>query len=107
MGFYINPKEMEKEDWLERHGRCVGFVGEGSPPPFRTFIERGEVPVVLVWNVFPTGSFTAAGVAYSEEEYKLFTSPSDRRSRKVYAVPVDKIVEECPEVAPYLPKEEL
>lgn len=85
MGYYINPKGMSKEQWLEKHGTKV----MDTPSLFKLATSTGRVPVILVDN----GFFTAAAVAFSEEEYKVFTDPKDSRPRKVYTVPVNDLVE--------------
>lgn len=74
MGCYINPLGMSKEQWLLIRARPTQ-----SPGP----ITETEVPVVLVDN----GGFTAAGVAYDEEELRRFNNPRDPRPRVWFQVP--------------------
>ena len=54
MGFYVNPPDMTKEEWLQKHGQ----VTETPAWP----VPEGTILVCLVKN--PT--FTAAGIAYCE-----------------------------------------
>lgn len=69
MGYYINPEEMSKEEWLE-------LFGEPLDPTDRPCLPQCHA-VCLVDN----GGFTAAGVAYSEDERKAFARPDGRRKR--------------------------
>ncbi len=63
MGCYINPSEMTKEKWLEKYGQVT--VTPAWPAP------EGTIPVCLIDN----GPFTAAGICYSEREFKEFAAP--------------------------------
>lgn len=72
MGYYINPKDQSKEDWLQRHGIPVSrdemdlvnnWKGDGA-----------VVPVCWVDN----GGFTAAGIAYDPNEVKAFRHEDGR-----------------------------
>lgn len=76
MGYYINPKDMSKEEWLAVHGVEV--------PAFRPFDERpsNALPVCLVNNVGL--GFTAAGVAYDAREQDHFADPKDWRPRRYF-----------------------
>lgn len=73
MGCYINPESMTKEAWLARNGRH-------TPQPCA--VTEEYVPVCLVDN----GDFTAAAVAYSEDEKRRFAEP-DGRPRFWFQVP--------------------
>jgi hypothetical protein len=88
MGYYINPHNMTKEEWLIRNGRSISSY---------TKVEAGEYPVCLVDN----GLFTAAGIAYSQDEAMAFARP-DGRPKRWYAVPRDKLIEVEPSVAKVL-----
>ncbi|KKK81168.1 hypothetical protein LCGC14_2816160 [marine sediment metagenome] len=89
MGYYINPEHCTKEGWLDSYGESV-YPPDGLrwPPP------NGKVLVCLIKN--PT--FTAAGIAYCEEEFRVFLSYRDPRLRKWYTVPRAHIIAVCPEV---------
>ena len=65
MGCYINPRDMDKEEWLRLHGETT----QGPTP-----ITETHVPVCLVDN----GPFTAAGVAFNEREVQAFSYPDGR-----------------------------
>ena len=80
MGCYVNPKLESKESWLKREGNKVSQVSWDNLP-------EGTLPVVVMNNRF----FTAAGVAYSEDELKAFTDPSDHRHKEFYYVDVEKL----------------
>ncbi len=91
MGFYINPKDTTKEFWLQKYGElAISISKEG-------FKNRpsGKLPVILVDN----GGFMAAGICYSEEEYKAFTHPEDKRPRTLYFVDEEKLLEVCPDLS--------
>lgn len=84
MGEYINPREITKEQFLQREGRLIKGPDQ---------VEPGELPVCLVNN----GPFTAAGIAYDEQEIQAFTVPSDSRPKQWYGVSYEKL-------APYMSK---
>lgn len=86
MGYYINPRDMSKEQWLKIHGRPIN--AEDIP----TETMDKEMPVCLVSN----GAFTAAAICYCEEEWEEFRSPRDFRPKEWYMVPRDKLREFYP-----------
>lgn len=89
MGVYVNPKKGTKEDWLMKNGRRVCVIwSEVTLPEFKSFTEKGELPVILVNN----GTFTAAGVAFNEQEYEMMTeSERDTRPKILFAAPKKKL----------------
>jgi len=91
MGCYINPRNMTKEHFLGQFEMISGptDVWTGCIPTFEEFSKKGAVPVVLIDN----GMFTAAGVAFNEDEYDVFTRKGDVREREVYSVPVKDLNE--------------
>lgn len=89
MGRYINPKILTKEEWLHTHGTPVRAA------PLSAIAENGCLPVCLVDN----GPFTAAGICYNDRELKAFQSPDDWRLKEWYMVPVERLLEVCPELA--------
>lgn len=80
MGCYVNPKNESKEEFLQREGRRVSVIDAA--------ITETEMPVCLVSN----GFFTAAGVAFSEDELATFARP-DGRSKTWYMVSQAKLLE--------------
>lgn len=90
MGFYINPPDNNKEQWLKANGQQV------DPEIIEDFWSskkvRTHLPVCWVDN----GPFTAAGIAFSPDETKAFMHPCGRPKRW-YLVPREKLV-------PYYPK---
>jgi hypothetical protein len=86
MGYYINPPDLTKEAWLQEYGQVT--TTPAWPAPVDT------VMVCLVDN----GPFTAAAIAYCEEEFNEFSAPSDPRPRIWYYVPIDDIVRVEPRV---------
>lgn len=89
MGCYINPKNNgDKEYWLNSHGTKI--VRENID----SFKDRpeGKLPVILLDN----GLFHAAGVAFSQEEWEVFSNPSDSRPKKYFYVPISELKEVSP-----------
>jgi hypothetical protein len=82
MGFYVNPPNEEKEAFLEREGLEV-------PKADWDKIPQDSFAVILINN----GNFTAAGIAYDEDEYKVFTDKEDRRPKKIFIVKKSKLKE--------------
>ncbi len=78
MGIYINPPNCTKEQFLNVNAIQI------SIKEFLNFdISNKEMSlVVLVDN----GPFTAAAVAYNDEERKAFTAFDDFRPKKFYKV---------------------
>ncbi|MDP3697058.1 MAG: hypothetical protein Q8R55_03425 [Candidatus Taylorbacteria bacterium] len=85
MGFYVNPRNESKESFLQREGICAPSDRKISWES----VPAGFLPVSLVNN----GSFTAAAIAYSEDELDEFTSSDDPRPRKLYLVKIEKLLE--------------
>ena len=86
MGCYVNPENETKEEFLEREGREVitDFVSSN----YKFLKQEGKLPVVLCDN----GSFTAAGVAYTEREFECFVR-YDNRPKRIFIVPIEKLKE--------------
>jgi hypothetical protein len=84
MGYYINPPDMTKEQWLKLHGDevTVGYVQRNT--------DANLVPVCLVDN----GSHTAAGIAYDKRELEAFLYP-DSRPKRWFMVAREKLVPFC------------
>lgn len=76
MGFYVNPKNMEKEEFLIKYGTKIGI------PSLDFDFSCGSLPVCWVHN----GAFTAAGIAYSKRELQAFTLPTDTRPKQWFLV---------------------
>jgi hypothetical protein len=75
MGYYINPKNCTKEQYLAEHARQV------STGYARDHIAGDDVLVCLVDN----GPFTAAAIAHDDRERDAFMIP-DHRPKKWYAM---------------------
>lgn len=81
MGIYINPRDMSKEQWLTENG---------TPMPKPSDHRAGDdVAVCLVDN----GTFSAAAVAYSQDELDAFSYEDDQRPKKWFSVPISKLIE--------------
>lgn len=85
MGFYVNPKGGTKEAFLKEKGVEV-------PIAELSFEERpkGTLPVIWINN---NDVFSAAGVAFSNEELAAFTDFRDRRPKRCYYVEIDDLIE--------------
>jgi hypothetical protein len=76
LGYYINPPDMTKEQFLATHGRPLGRETI-------SWDNAAELPVCLVDN----GPFTAAAIAYSPEEFQAFNRADDYRPKQWFMVP--------------------
>ena len=84
MGYYINPKDMSKEEFLVRKG----YILDQAP---NTHEADGRTAVCLVDN----GAFTAAAITFSPDELKEFTNPKDYRPKRWYMVKNSDLAEYC------------
>lgn len=78
MGYYVNPLEETKEEWLFKHGKAI--TAAEAREVFNT--QPNYLPVVLVDNFM----FTAAAIAYSPTELEEFIREDDIRPQKIYLV---------------------
>jgi hypothetical protein len=84
MGYYINPPNSSKEQFLKEKGIVIFEVSAGN------YLNDETMPVCLVNN----GGFTAAAIGYSQSEINCFKQP-DGRPKIWYAV-------KRSDLAPYL-----
>ncbi len=86
MGYYINPPDMSKEEWLAKNGI------ECAPETAKAHSMKGStIRVVCLVDNF---EFTAAAIAYTDEERDHFFYPDRsgfQRPRKWYLVEVEKL----------------
>lgn len=82
MGRYLNPKDMTKEEWLEKNAIRLDFIPENHATETHTV-------AVHVDN----GWMTACALAYNQGELQAFKIPEDRRPKVFYLVP-NKLTEE-------------
>ena len=94
MGFYINPPDEHKEDFLNREG----IAAPSNMKLSWQSVPDGYLPVVLINN----GMFTAAGIAYSEDELKAFTRPDDHRPKQIFFVKIEKLLQVSGGLADFL-----
>lgn len=86
---YINPKNMNKEDWLEEN--YEEKYSHLVVPDFRT-ITADRVLVCLVDN----GHFTAAAVVNSQGDFDDFNRISDTRYKVWYLIKRIAVKAVCP-----------
>lgn len=90
MGFYIEDRGGEtKEKFLSRYGRTISDGDTKSL--FRDF---QELPVCISDN----GDFSAAVICYNEREVDRIQAGIGDRMYAWFAVPRDKLCEDCPEL---------
>lgn len=82
MGYYVNPPNETKEVFLNREGLEVPKADWDKVP-------KDSIPVILIQNPM----FTAAAIAYSLPEYKVFIDPDDPRPKKIFIVKKSKLKE--------------
>lgn len=81
MGYYINPPNQTKEQFLAEKAMQI------SKDEFATFeFKRDLVPLCWMDN----GAFSALGIAYNQSEIRAFAAP-DRRIKKFYVVPLETL----------------
>ncbi len=80
MGYYINPPDTTKEAFLSMHGKLL----DGPPT---NYCDGDKLAVCLVDN----GIFTAAAIAYCQEELQEFSRTDDYRPKKWYYVTRDDL----------------
>jgi len=85
-GALITEEAFEtKEEWLENHG---ALITEEAFESIQYETLNNCLPVCLVDN----GFFTAAGIAFSEQERDIFVSP-DGREKRYYLCNIDELLE--------------
>ncbi len=98
MGFYINPVGCPKEQWLQENATEI------SPDEALPALQTGLLfPICLVDN----GPFTAAGIAFDEDELKAFQHPDSgliQRPRKWYTLTREEAFKINPSLKSYFEK---
>ena len=92
MGFYINPPSTSKEVWLGQYGTLLHAAPASAIKESVKECDR-QMAVCLVNN----GMFTAAGIAFDDQELEAFKHPDGRRKLWFY-VPINKLIEVTPEL---------
>lgn len=69
MGYYINPPDKSKEQFLKDHGTRI-TTGQALAHDFAS----DSLPICFVNN----GAFTAAGIGYDKAEVETFANPDER-----------------------------
>lgn len=94
MGYYLNPTDgRTKEEFLEREGKNVYPFMFASRQDIWEQTPKDHALIVLVDN----GPFTAAGVAFSPDEFEAFTEATDARPKRIYMVELSKLKGHVPE----------
>jgi hypothetical protein len=87
MGYYINPVGQTKEEWLRDNGVKVDNPNIGAA--------LAETNRLVCW--VDNGGFTAAGIAFNQDEVDAFNQANDLRPKLWFMVDKDKLMEVCPE----------
>jgi len=86
MGYYINPENMSKEEWVLKYS----IRSNGRIPP-KSHTEVNEQGVLCVWVcIIDNIMFTAAGICVSAGELQAFAH-SDGRAKRWYLIPFDRL----------------
>jgi len=88
MGYYVNPKNMSKEAFLQIFGKKISEA-EFKAGNFSDTKTSGGTVVVLVDN----GPFTAGLICYSHDEYQYMIENPDNRRKEYFIVPSEKLEE--------------
>ncbi|MDD3263378.1 MAG: hypothetical protein PHT94_00615 [Candidatus Nanoarchaeia archaeon] len=75
MGYYVNPNNIIKEEWLSLNAEKVS-------KEIAVEEVRKDKKAVLV--LIDNGLFTACGLAFNEREFNDFTDEEDRRPKTFY-----------------------
>lgn len=71
MGYYLNPKDMSKEQFLDKYGEvCM------KPTDFTRTSDSGKEQIIVCW--VHNGDFTAAGICVNQDEFDAFMHPDPR-----------------------------
>jgi len=87
MTIYLNPETMTKEEFLDKHGVEVDV---DAVREYDLDDHSEECVVCIVDN----GAFRAAGIMGGDRDFKDFTSPTDLRPKKFFAVKTEDINKE-------------
>ncbi len=97
MGFYLEAKDGSpkfKADLLIKETGCGEWEGDPNLLDFHALRVRKIVPIVVISNFL----FDAAGIAYSEREYREFTDPRDHRPKRILLMQEEDVLARCPYV---------
>jgi hypothetical protein len=83
MGAYINPKDEDKAQFLQREGKPLKNRGEARA--------HDDFKTNLLCALVFTPTHTAAAIAFDRRELQDFTDPGDKRPITYYVVPREKI----------------
>ena len=84
MGLYINPRGVTKETWLKEKGDLLHYAPKAHK-------EGTKLAVCLVSNL----AFSAAAVAFRQEELEALSDPTDTRHKFWFFVEEADIREIC------------
>lgn len=88
MGIYVNPQNKSKEVWIQEN---VKRTYGRTPPSSLSDLDSDEALICLVDN----GMFTAAAVAYSDNELRCFSELGDDRPKAWFTVCKESLKQEC------------
>jgi hypothetical protein len=101
MGYYIDPPNMSKEDWLKEHGIPAPYSSEPEPDGSLSRPKKTAPTDVLVCLV-ENPNWTAAVICYDKAEFDRvlwgFQNGRDIRPHTWWLVDYKDIIVVCPSV---------
>jgi hypothetical protein len=84
MGVYLNVEDQSKEMWLQKNAMQINATEAKEHEDYKDLML-----IVLVQNMM----FSAAAIAYKQEEKVHFLDPQDRRPKRFYLIEREKLPE--------------
>lgn len=86
MGYYINPQNMGKREYLQHVAEVVSPTPEAARQALED-LRPTSAPLTIVCLV-GSGPFNAAGICFSWDEFEQFANPMDTRPKTWYVLEV-------------------
>ena len=96
MGWYINPTDMSKENFIGKYGVNGDKADILCIDDYNKVIEQGLMPVIWIHN----GPFTAAAIITPREQQsanRAFFDPEDFRPKRYIRLPISELTQFIPE----------
>lgn len=82
MGYYINPINQTKEEFVAKHAR---EISRDAFTNFNFENTKDVLPICLIDN----GPFRAFGIAYFRTELVAFANPMDNRPKRYFIISIE------------------